>query len=78
MSDDTGATSEAWRRSGVAPADRRTRGRTAAVAEGAVHHPGTPRWMVSEEGLATIEHNADTILEQVGIEFREAPTRSSC
>ena len=29
--------------------------------------------MVSEEGLATIEHNADTILEQVGIEFREAP-----
>ena len=29
--------------------------------------------MLSEEGLATIEHNADTILEQVGIEFRDAP-----
>jgi trimethylamine--corrinoid protein Co-methyltransferase len=32
-----------------------------------------PFEVLSEEGLATIEENADTILEQVGIEFREAP-----
>ncbi len=29
---------------------------------------------VSEEGLATIEHNADSILEQVGIDFVDYPT----
>jgi trimethylamine--corrinoid protein Co-methyltransferase len=33
----------------------------------------TPVEILDEEGLATIEHNADTILETVGIEFREAP-----
>ena len=30
----------------------------------------TPVEVLSEEGLATIEHNADTILETVGIDFR--------
>ena len=33
----------------------------------------TPFEVLSEEGLATIEHNADTILETVGIDFRDAP-----
>ena len=33
----------------------------------------TPVEVLNEEGLATIEHNADTILEQVGIEFHGAP-----
>jgi len=32
-----------------------------------------PVEVLSEEGLATIEHNADTILEQVGVIFRDAP-----
>src|SRR3954462_12366047 len=32
-----------------------------------------PVEILAEEGLATIEENADTILETVGIEFREAP-----
>src|SRR6188472_1715129 len=32
-----------------------------------------PFELLDEEGLATIEHNADTILEKVGIDFREAP-----
>src|SRR6188472_1249124 len=32
-----------------------------------------PFELLDEEGLATIEHNADTILETVGIDFREAP-----
>jgi len=29
--------------------------------------------VLSEEGLALIEHNADTILEQIGIDFRDDP-----
>ncbi len=29
--------------------------------------------LVSEEGLATIERNAETLLEEVGIEFRDFP-----
>ncbi|MBV8472551.1 MAG: trimethylamine methyltransferase family protein, partial [Hyphomicrobiales bacterium] len=29
--------------------------------------------MLSEEGLATIERNAHTLLEEVGVEFRDAP-----
>lgn len=29
--------------------------------------------VLDEEGLATIEHNADTILEEIGIDFREDP-----
>jgi trimethylamine--corrinoid protein Co-methyltransferase len=33
----------------------------------------TPVEVLSEEGLATIEENADTILERVGIDFRESP-----
>ena len=32
----------------------------------------TPFEVLSEEGLALIEENADTILEQVGIDFRDA------
>src|SRR5262245_54770544 len=32
-----------------------------------------PFEVLDEEGLATIEHNADTILEEVGIDFRNDP-----
>ena len=32
-----------------------------------------PFEVLNDEGLATIEHNADTILEQVGLEFRGDP-----
>ena len=32
-----------------------------------------PFEVLDEEGLATIEHNADTILEEVGLEFRGDP-----
>ena len=32
-----------------------------------------PVEVLSEEGLAVIEENADTILEQVGVDFRDAP-----
>ena len=33
----------------------------------------TPFEVLSDEGLALLEENADTILEQVGIDFRDAP-----
>jgi len=33
----------------------------------------TPVELVSTEGLETLEHNADTILEEVGVEFRDHP-----
>ena len=33
----------------------------------------TPFEVLSDEGLELIEHNADTILERVGIEFRDSP-----
>jgi len=33
----------------------------------------TPFEALTEEGLSLIEHNADTVLEQVGIDFRDTP-----
>ncbi|HZC29953.1 MAG TPA: trimethylamine methyltransferase family protein, partial [Gaiellaceae bacterium] len=32
-----------------------------------------PFEVLDEEGLSLLEHNADTILEEVGIEFRDYP-----
>ena len=64
------------------PRGRRTGGRAgrqaarlAAVAERVpfITRTMTPFEVLSEEGLELIEHNADTILEEVGIDFREAP-----
>jgi trimethylamine--corrinoid protein Co-methyltransferase len=71
MSDDTA--SPRRRRSGGRQA--RTAARLHAVAEKVPFITRTlaPFEVLSEEGLSTIEHNADTILEQVGIDFREAP-----
>jgi trimethylamine--corrinoid protein Co-methyltransferase len=65
-----------------APRGRRTGGRAgraaarlAAVAEKVpfITRELTPVEVLSTEGLELIEHNADTILEQVGIDVREAP-----
>ena len=62
------------------PADRGPRrppGRARGVARPTASRTSrarcTPFEVLTEEGLATIEQNADTILEQVGIEFRDAP-----
>src|SRR5215207_9885811 len=33
-----------------------------------------PFEILSEEGLEILEHNADTILEEVGVEFRDYPS----
>jgi trimethylamine---corrinoid protein Co-methyltransferase len=64
------------------PRGRRTGGRAgrrAARDAAAPTHPAyltrriAPYELVSEEGLEQLEHNADTILEEVGIEFRGHP-----
>ncbi len=61
---------------------RRTGGRAGRQAERASHHVARvpfltrtlqPFEVLNEEGLATIEYNADTILEGVGLEFRGDP-----
>ncbi len=61
---------------------RRTGGRAGRQAARAAHAPDRvpyitrtlkPFEVLDEEGLQTIESNADTILEQVGIEFRDSP-----
>jgi trimethylamine--corrinoid protein Co-methyltransferase len=66
-------TTEGRRRGGGRAA--RLEARQHAVAEKVpfITRTMTPVEVLSEEGLQTIEHNADTILEQVGIDFREAP-----
>ncbi|MGZ5294371.1 MAG: trimethylamine methyltransferase family protein [Actinomycetota bacterium] len=65
-----------------APRGRRTGGRAgraaarlAAVAEKVpfITRELTPVELLGAEGIELIEHNADTILEQVGIDIREAP-----
>ena len=33
-----------------------------------------PMEVVSDEGLSTIEYNADTILEEIGMNFRDYPS----
>ena len=62
------------RRSGGRAARQAARAETAAAAV----HPFLIRAMspfevMSEEGLVTIEENADTILEDIGIDFRDYP-----
>ncbi len=61
---------------------RRTGGRAGRAAARAATRPTDAAYLtrlikpfeiVSDEGLEIIEHNADTILEEVGIEFREYP-----
>jgi trimethylamine--corrinoid protein Co-methyltransferase len=52
--------------------------RAARAAEASVHAPFltrnlSPYELVSAEGLELLEHNADTILEEVGIEFHDYP-----
>ena len=64
------------------PRGRRTGGRAGRAAARAAHavervpfitRTLTPFEVLSEEGLALIEENADSILERVGIDFKGAP-----
>jgi trimethylamine---corrinoid protein Co-methyltransferase len=61
------------RRSGGRDARRAARLHAHAAREPFLTRTLAPFEVVSEEGLATIEHNADTILQEVGIEFRGDP-----
>ncbi len=65
------------------PTARRSGGRSGRQAVRAAHTIARDPFMtrtlkpyeiVSEEGLAIIEHNADTILEEVGVEIRDYPS----
>ena len=59
------------RRSGGREARRTARLHAAAEKVPFITRTMTPFEVLSTEGLELVEHNADTILEQVGIEFRD-------
>jgi trimethylamine---corrinoid protein Co-methyltransferase len=61
------------RRSGGRDARRAARLHAHAAREPFLTRTLAPFEVLSEEGLATIEHNADTILQEVGLEFRGDP-----
>ena len=71
MSDDP--PTRGGRRSGGREARRAARLHEVAESVPFLTRTMQPFEVLSEEGLELIEHNADTILEQVGIDFREAP-----
>jgi trimethylamine--corrinoid protein Co-methyltransferase len=61
------------RRSGGRAGRAASRATTAAPTPAYLHRQIRPYELVTDEHLELIEHNADTILEQVGIEFRNYP-----
>ncbi len=61
------------RRSGGRAGRQAARQASAPVHQPYITRAITPFEVVSEESLAIIEHNADTILEQVGIDFIDYP-----
>jgi len=63
----------AGRRSGGRAARQAARLHAAAEHVPFITRTMTPVEVLSEEGLALIEENADTILERVGVDFRDAP-----
>ena len=63
----------ARRRPGGRSARRAARSEAASEAAPYLTRSMSPVEVVSEEGLAAIEENAETILEEVGIDFREYP-----
>jgi trimethylamine--corrinoid protein Co-methyltransferase len=61
------------RRGGGREARRAMRASSSTSAQAFLTRRLRPVELVSDEGLEILEHNADTILEQVGVEFRDAP-----
>jgi trimethylamine--corrinoid protein Co-methyltransferase len=61
------------RRAGGRAARQALRAHTVAEKVPFITRTLTPLEVLSEEGISLIEENADTILEEVGIEFRDAP-----
>ena len=61
------------RRTGGRAGRRAARAAGAAIRAPFLTRRILPYELVSDEGLALLEHNADTILEEVGVEFRGHP-----
>ena len=74
MSDEPETTAPAARRGGGRAARQRDRAAHAPAREPFITRAIRPYEIVSEEGLALIEDNADTILERTGIEVRDYPS----
>lgn len=74
MGVDMGDERSAGRRSGGRAGRAATRAASAAPIPTYLRRQIRPYELVTDEQLEQIEHNADTILEQVGIEFRDYPT----
>src|SRR3546814_2930032 len=70
-----GATSRGrrGRSAGGAEARRALRGSGTLVKNRYIERQIPPYELLSEEGLALVEHNGETVLEEIGIEFREEP-----
>ena len=76
MSDtaDSTGTERRGRRGGGRDGRRTLRANTTASAAAFLTRTLQPFEIVSEEGLEILEHNADTILEEVGVEIRDYPS----
>lgn len=74
MSEERQSGTRGGRRSGGRAGRAATRAASAAPVPSYLQRQIKPYELVSDEQLAQIEHNADTILEQVGIEFRDYPS----
>ena len=61
-------------RSGGRAARAAARAQTVVQRDPFIRRALRPVEVVSDEGLSIIEHNADTILEQVGVEIRDYPS----
>ena len=62
------------RRGGGREGRRVLRATSTTSAEAFLTRTMKPFELVSEEGLELLEHNADTILEEVGVEIRDYPS----
>ena len=62
------------RRSGGRAARQAARSKTSTETQAYLTRTMAPFEVVSAEGLETIEHAADTILEETGIDFRDYPS----
>ncbi|HJV25799.1 MAG TPA: trimethylamine methyltransferase family protein, partial [Aromatoleum sp.] len=71
--DDQVAAAPRTRRAGGREAKRAARSGRAAASVPYITRNIPYFEVLGEEGLATIEHNADTILEEIGIDFRDDP-----
>lgn len=74
MTDENEPTRAAGRRAGGRAARQSLRATAAVAREAFVRRALAPYEVVSEEGLALIEDNAETILERAGVEIRDYPS----